>query len=264
MTQKQLYMIGGGVGLILIILVTLVSYYNVKYRKTYKDFLAEQTDRMKYAEESATRLRQLNQTKEELAAKVSKIEYLQGLIDEEQQRSAKLSEAKKQIEAEKARLEAEKRKREEESRDLINSLQKEIQNKEIKITELRGMLTVNLMDKILFDSGRSEIKPAGKRVLDKIAKTFLNRYPDREIRVEGHSDNVPYKGSRLNNWGLSTARAISAVRYLQEHASVAPARLAAVGYAHYRPIDTNDTSDGRARNRRIEIIVMPPKKADSQ
>ena len=257
MTKKQLYMIGGSAGLILVILVALVSYYNVKYRNTHKDFLAEQADRMKYEEESATRLRKLNQTEEDLAAKVSKIEYLQGIIDEEQERTAQLSKAKAQIEAE-------KRKREEEARDLINSLQKEIQNKEIAITELKGMLTVNLMDKILFDSGRSEIKPEGKRVLDKIARTFLNRYPDREIRVEGHSDNVSYKGSRLNNWGLSTARAISAVRYLQEHASVAPPRLAAVGYAHYRPIDTNDTSNGRARNRRIEIIVMPSKIADSQ
>lgn len=257
MTQKQLYMIGGGAGLILLILITLVSYYNVKYRKTHTAFLSEQADRKKYQNESETRLRKLNQTQEDLAAKVSKIEYLQGIIDEEQKRTAKLSEAK-------AKLEAEKRKREEESRDLINSLQKEIQNQEIKITELKGMLRVNLMDKILFDSGRSEIKPEGKRVLDKIAKTFLNRYPDREIRVEGHSDNVPYKGSPLNNWTLSTARAISAVRYLQEHASVAPARLAAVGYAHYRPIDTNDTTDGRARNRRIEIIVMPSKRADTQ
>ena len=115
------------------------------------------------------------------------------------------------------------------------------------------------MDKILFDSGRSTIKPEGKRVLEKIAKTFLNRFPDREIRVEGHTDNEPFKGSVLSNWELSTARAISAVRYLQEHANVEATRLSATGYAHYHPIDTNDTQEGKARNRRIEIIVMPPK-----
>lgn len=129
---------------------------------------------------------------------------------------------------------------------------------------MKGQLTVNLMDKILFSSGKAAIKREGKRVLDKIAGTFLNRYPDREIRVEGHTDNVPFRGSVLNNWDLSTSRAISAVRYLQEHASVDPTHLVAVGYAYHRPIDTNNTPDGRARNRRIEIIVMPPKKEGLQ
>jgi len=154
----------------------------------------------------------------------------------------------------------EKRRQEAEFQDLRTSLQQEISNKEITITQLRGQLTVNLMDKILFDSGKADIKPDGKKVLDKIAQTFLNRFPDREIRVEGHTDDRPYRGSALGNWDLSTDRAISAVRYLQEHAGVEPTRLAAVGYAHYRPIDTNETAEGRARNRRIEIIVMPSKK----
>ena len=87
--------------------------------------------------------------------------------------------AKAKIGAEKRKLEEERRKREAEYQDLVGSLEQEIKNKEIQITELQGMLTVNLMDKILFDSGRSVIKPAGKRVLDKIATTFLNRYPNR-------------------------------------------------------------------------------------
>ena len=105
----------------------------------------------------------------------------------------------------------------------------------------------------------------GNVFLDKIAQAFLNRYPDREIRVEGHTDNVPFRGSVLNNWDLSiTERAISAVRYLQTRAGVDPARLAAVGYAYYRPIDTNKTPKGRARNRRIEIIVMPPKQTEAE
>ena len=154
-----------------------------------------------------------------MAAKVIKIEILEETIGEVQQRAVTLSKAN-------AKIEAERRQREAEYQDLVGSLEREIKDKEIQITELRGMLTVNLMDKVLFDSGRSAIKPAGRRVLDKIAETFLNRYPNREIRVEGHTDDVPFRGSVQNNWALSTERAISAVRYLQEQADVAPNRLA--------------------------------------
>jgi len=259
MTKKQLYLIGGVAGLILVILVALITYNRVKFKRTESELFTEQANRVKYQEESARLQRELTQTQGELEAKISKIEILVSTIDDIQQQKESISQRVAKIEAEKRKLEAEKRRREEESRDLISSLQQEIQNKEIQITELRGKLTVNLMDKILFDSGRSTIKPEGKRVLKKIAETFLNRFPDREIRVEGHTDNESFKGSVSNNWELSTARAISAVRYLQEHANVEATRLAATGYAHYHPIDTNDTREGKARNRRIEIIVMPPK-----
>lgn len=263
MTKRQTYIIGGAAGLALVILVTLIAFYRVKFKQTEEALGTERANRVKFEEESKRLGRELNQSQEEVAAKIIKIEILEETIGEVQKRAVDLSKAKAKIEDEKRKLESERRKREAEYQDLVGSLEQEIKNKEIQITELQGMLTVNLMDKILFDSGRSVIKPAGKRILDKIAMTFLNRYPDREIRVEGHTDNVPFRGSALNNWDLSTERAISAVRYLQEHANVAPGRLAAVGYAYHRPIDTNDTREGRARNRRIEIVVMPPKKANT-
>ncbi|MBC8229206.1 OmpA family protein [bacterium] len=118
------------------------------------------------------------------------------------------------------------------------------------------------MDKILFDSGKAVIKSDGKRVLDKISSLLLNKYPDRQIRVEGHTDNVPISGVLQNrfptNWELSTARATAAVRYLQEKNGVDSTRLASVGFGQYHPIDTNDTPEGKARNRRIEIVLLPP------
>ena len=261
MTKRQTYIIGGAAGLALVILVALIAYYRVKFKHTEEVLATEQASRVKFQDESKRLERELNQSQEEVAAKIIKIEILEETIGEIQQQAVNISKAKAKIEAEKRKLEEERRKREAEYQDLVGSLEQEIKNREIQITELQGMLTVNLMDKILFDSGRSVIKPAGKRVLDKIARTFLNRYPEREIRVEGHTDNMPFRGSALNNWDLSTERAISAVRYLQEHANVAPSRLAAVGYAYHRPIDTSETREGRARNRRIEIVVMPPKKA---
>ena len=261
--KKQLYLIGASAGAILLLLTTVMSYYIFKFKNNFE---AEQESRITYEKKSEQLQSELTTTQAELEAKKNKINLLEDTIDEIQARATNLTEAKAKAEAEARELLSEKQRRqeelkrkEEEFRDLRAELQKEIEAKEITITTLKGQLTVNLMDKILFASGKAEIKADGKRVLDKIARAFLNRFPDREIRVEGHTDNVRFRGSVLNNWNLSTERAISAVRYLQTHAGVNPARLAAVGYAYFRPIDTNKTREGRARNRRIEIIVMPPK-----
>ena len=266
--KKRLYLIGAIAGAILLILVTVMSYYIFEFKGNFE---TEQENRITYEKKSEQLQRELTTTQAELEAKKNKINLLEDTIDEVQARATNLTEAKTKAEAEAMKLLSEKQRRqeelkrkEEEFRDLREELQKEIDAKEITITTLKGQLTVNLMNKILFASGKAEIKTDGKRVLDKIAQTFLNRFPDREIRVEGHTDNVPFRGSVLNNWDLSTQRAISAVRYLQTRAGVDPARLAAVGYAYYRPIDTNKTPKGRARNRRIEIIVMPPKQAEAQ
>ena len=266
--KKQLYLIGGIAGAILLLLVTIMSYYIFKFKGNFE---AEQASRITYEKKSEQLQGELTTTQAELEAKKNKITLLEDTIDEVQTRATNLTEAKAKAEAEAMELLSEKQRRQDELKrkeaefqDLRQELQKEIEAKEITITTLQGQLTVNLMDKILFASGKAEIKTDGKRVLDKIAQAFLNRYPDREIRVEGHTDNVPFRGSVLNNWDLSTQRAISAVRYLQTRAGVDPARLAAVGYAYYRPIDTNKTPKGRSRNRRIEIIVMPPKQAEAQ
>lgn len=257
-SKKQLYLVGGVAGLVLVILTTLISYYRIKFKQTENELAAAQANLTTSRKESKELKRELKKTQNDLEAKKYRIKIIEGTIAEVQQDVTKLSKAKADVEAEKQKLLNEKKQREEEYQDLVDSLHKEIENKEIMITELRGKLTVNLMDKILFDSGEARIKNKGKQVLDKIAETFLNRHPDREIRVEGHTDNRAFRGSLLGNWDLSAARAISAVRYLQKHAGVDATRLAAVGYAHHHPIDTNDTSEGRARNRRIEIIVMPP------
>ena len=265
--KKQLYLIATIAGAILLLLVTVMSYYIFKFKGNFE---TEQESRITYEKKSEQLQSDLTTTQAELEAKKNKINLLEDTIDEVQVRATNLTEAKAKAEAEamKLRLEEEHRqeelkRKEEEFRDLREELQKEIEAKEITITSLRGQLTVNLMDKILFASGKAEIKSEGKRVLDKIAKAFLNRFPDREIRVEGHTDNIPFRGSVLNNWNLSTQRAISAVRYLQTRAGVDPARLAAVGYAYHRPIDTNKTPKGRSRNRRIEIIVMPSKPTEA-
>ncbi len=144
--------------------------------------------------------------------------------------------------------------------DLQAGLKSEIAAGEIKITQLQGKLTVNLVDRILFDSGKAEIKDAGRKVLDKVG-SILNTVLDKNIRIEGHTDNKPIVGDLLakypSNWELSTARATAVARYLQDHAKVDPARLVATGYGEFHPIASNDAAESRALNRRIEIVLVP-------
>jgi len=133
-----------------------------------------------------------------------------------------------------------------------------LKSREVTISELEGRLTLNILDRILFDSAASDIKPEGRQVLDQIAKVLTN-HPNRQILVVGHTDNRPIRGSMRfpSNWELSTARANAAVRYLSENAGVPPAMLGAIGYGEHHPIADNETPEGRARNRRIAIVIMP-------
>lgn len=142
--------------------------------------------------------------------------------------------------------------------ELVGKLEEEIQRGEVKISELKGKLTVNVVDKILFDSGKAALKPAGIRVLQQIGD-ILKTAVDKDIQVEGHTDNVPIRGTLTQkyptNWELSTARATTVLHFLQDKANISGERLSAVGYGEYQPIASNSTAEGRAQNRRIQIVL---------
>ena len=143
---------------------------------------------------------------------------------------------------------------------LIEEMKKEIEEGKIEITTLQEQLTVNVLDQVLFDSGSAEIKPEGIEVLDRVGK-ILKELDDKTIVVEGHTDNVPIsptlKRKYPTNWELSTARATTVVRYLQEKVGIDPSMLKAAGLSEYRPVADNSTEEGKSRNRRIEIILNP-------
>lgn len=139
---------------------------------------------------------------------------------------------------------------------LVDSLQAELKSGQIEIEQLRGRLQVRAVDQILFDSGSAEIKPGGRKVLAKVA-AGIKGVTDREILVEGHTDNVPIHTQRFaSNWDLSAARAVTVAKLLAG-AGVSEKHLAATGYGEQRPIASNDTAEGRHRNRRIEIVLAP-------
>jgi len=146
--------------------------------------------------------------------------------------------------------------------ELVGKLEQEIERGEVRISELKGKLTVNVVDKILFDSGKADLKPAGIRVLQQIGD-ILNSAIDKNIQVEGHTDNVPISGVLAakypSNWELSTARATTVLHFLQDKVGVSGERLSAVGYGEYQPISSNATADGRAENRRIQIVLTAAK-----
>lgn len=144
--------------------------------------------------------------------------------------------------------------------ELVDKLETEIERGEITISELEGKLTVNMVERILFDSGKAEIRPNGREVLARVGE-ILSNATDRDIRVEGHTDNVPIS-PRLEekfptNWELSTARATNVVHFLQKQSNIPGERLLSCGYGPYRPVESNDTPEGRAQNRRIQIVLVP-------
>jgi len=144
--------------------------------------------------------------------------------------------------------------------DLTKKLEKEIQEGQVQITEMKNRLTMTMVDKILFTSGSAEIGKEGKKVLDKVS-SILKDVKDKRIQIEGHTDNVPIYSSLKSkfptNWELSTARATQVVRYLQEEGGLSASLLSATGYAEYQPVASNKTEAGKHKNRRIEIVLLP-------
>jgi chemotaxis protein MotB len=145
-----------------------------------------------------------------------------------------------------------------------NTLEEEmraaLQSKDITISQLQGKLTVNILDHVLFDSGEAALKPEGQEILRRLA-AVLAAHTNRAIHVIGHTDNVPIRATARSrfpsNWELSTARATAAVRFLHEQAGVNPKQLGALGYGEFHPVADNATPEGRAKNRRIAVVILP-------
>ncbi len=133
----------------------------------------------------------------------------------------------------------------------------DLSDEDIEINVEKGVVYVSISDKLLFDSGRYNITPRAKEVLGKVATVVKNK-PNIEFMVEGHTDNKPISTSMFeDNWDLSVKRATSVVRVLQDDFGVEPARMTAAGRSYYIPVASNETAEGRAKNRRTRIVVLP-------
>lgn len=140
---------------------------------------------------------------------------------------------------------------------LEQKLKEEIEKGEIRLKRYKTKMIINIDNSICFDSGSAILKKDVKHSLDKIAES-LRDFPDNNIQIEGHTDNVPIHTARFpSNWELSAARALAVLRYLENRKILDPQRLSAVGYGQYHPIVPNDTAENRRLNRRVDIVILP-------
>ena len=218
--------------------------------------------------------KELTETQASLAKTRSELNQTQEILQNASEAARKIAAERNALQQDKSTLEREK----ENLRAKLNEIESELQRIRVQsqrsITAIQekfkdtvgavlddaGRLKLDVKGKILFETGKATLSPEGKTLLDAIAEEILlnTTYADYAVRVEGHTDNAPIGGSEIRNWNLSTDRAIAAVKYLQVNAGINAQRLAATGYAFYQPIDTTDTPEAKAKNRRIEIILVPP------
>jgi chemotaxis protein MotB len=132
-----------------------------------------------------------------------------------------------------------------------------LDDKDINIKVDKGVVYIDISDKLLFKSGKYDVTEEAKVVLGKVA-TVLKNQPDIEFMVEGHTDNVPFaRGVLLDNWDLSVKRATSVVRILQNQYGLDPAKMSAAGRGEYSPLMPNDSPESKAANRRTRIVILP-------
>jgi chemotaxis protein MotB len=136
----------------------------------------------------------------------------------------------------------------------------EIMQNNFKIFVDERGIVVRALDKTFFDEGKADLKDRAKNTIEKIIPTL--KKVDREVRIEGHTDNIPINTAEFrSNWELSVRRATEVVRYVIERGDFSPDKISAAGYAEYRPLTDNGSAENRAMNRRIEIIIERPKQA---
>jgi chemotaxis protein MotB len=196
------------------------------------------------------RAREAEEAKTELTQKVEKLET------EKTELAAAKDELAKDVQAKTGELEQLKGTYDK----LEEKMKDEIAQGDIRLSQSGGRLRVDLVDKILFDSGEAVISKRGEGVLARVGGV-LATMDDKSIQVSGHTDSHPISEKLApqfpTNWELSVARAVNVVRFLQEKANVPAKNLIASGYGENHPIASNKTSAGRARNRRIEILLTP-------
>jgi len=141
--------------------------------------------------------------------------------------------------------------------DLKKVLAQGIQDEDIIVDVEKTVVYISISDKLLFKSGSSDISDKAKGILAKVAQVIASK-PQMEVMVEGYTDNVPISTSKTkDNWDLSTQRATSVIRVLQNDYGINPARLIAAGRSEYLPLASNETSEGRSINRRTRIVILP-------
>jgi len=213
-------------------------------RETQK-LLSELQAAQKNLQDKEDLLRQLEQTLDTKKASLDELSF------ELEKRNARLGELEKVLDAQKKLVQ-----------DLKNKVSDALlgfENNGLTVTMKNGKVYISLEDKLLFKTASWDIDANGRNALKKLAGV-LEKNPDIQITIEGHTDNVPYNpgNSQLkDNWDLSVKRATTVVRVLLEGSGIDPKRLTAAGHSEYIPVDDRNTVDARQKNRRTEVVLTP-------
>lgn len=192
-------------------------------------------------------LAQLDEKEADLIAEKNRLEKLEKDLA---LRSQRIDELEAVIAAKDAKMNALK--------DAVSNALTNFEGKGLTVEQRNGKVYVSMENKLLFDSGSWAVNSEGRRAVQQLGEV-LAKNPDIAVLIEGHTDNVPYsgRGELQDNWDLSTKRATAIVHILRENSNIDPQNLTAAGRGEFMPVATNDTEAGRAKNRRIEVILTP-------
>ncbi|HET6280450.1 MAG TPA: OmpA family protein [Polyangia bacterium] len=226
-----------------------VARLETELARVRKQLTGERDDLRKQLDDTQALVGELKQRLEKLGQNVEQLASERGTLQKGlEDAKSRLEELRKQKAAAEARAAT--------FRTLVEKLRSMIDAGQIKVTIRNGRMLIALPNDVLFDSGKTAVKPEGKEALGRIAQV-LATLSDRRYMVAGHTDNVPIKTARFpSNWDLSTARAVEVVNLLIA-GGMRPETVGVAGYAEFDPVGKNDTPEGRALNRRIEIVLEP-------
>lgn len=235
---------------------------NVELAKTKKQAAEKQAELQSNIESLQSDIKKLEtkkkQLENELADTESSLEEAKGTLSMYESKAGNLQESLKATKSELEQLrkqQQQQKERLERYRSLAKKLADTFKSDQLSVKVRDGKMVLQMSDNVLFDSGRARVNDNGRSVLGQLADVLNDL--DRDFLVAGHTDNVPISSARFDdNWELSSARATNVVRYLQEE-GVSGGNLAAAGYSKFDPVASNETEEGKAKNRRIEIILMP-------
>jgi chemotaxis protein MotB len=189
------------------------------------------TQNSQLGQQTAAQQNKLTQSQKDLQQQQQRLEQLQNLLNQQKEASQEL-------------------------KNKMADALKGFNSNELSVYQKDGKVYVSLSEQLLFPSGSAVVNPKGVDALSKLA-AVLNLNSDVAVNIEGHTDSIPIRGRYQDNWDLSTARANAIVRILVNNYKVDPARVISSGHSYYEPVASNSTPEGRAKNRRTDIILSP-------
>ncbi len=225
---------------------TLLKNKYDKLDESYKALATQSSQKLaEQAQKNQDLLAQLEEKEKKLLLESTRLENLQKELN---QRSAQIEELQSLIDASEAKMQ--------QLKNAISNALHNFEGKGLTVVHKNGKIYVSMENKLLFNSGSWAVGQEGQKAVKQLA-AVLSKNTDINVLIEGHTDTVPYTGSTLiDNWDLSVKRATAIVRILQSN-GVNPTQITAAGRSEFTPIDSNKTTEGKAKNRRIEIILAP-------